>query len=296
MYFFDEYKRLHKLAMVSYVRMLNGVLEDNNDLGIDLSNITLEAAVIFTRIVFRAYDTSLNYTIAVPVTYNSYDTSVKVLAEDIEDIPDEVMNMVFGYFTRYDIFTYYQKKTGHLSRNDMVALHKNDAGTTNFETEFKIFLKLILDLYSDILSTGTAICNSITKDFAYYSYELPKYLYQTVDSIAKLLSNYVVGTRVTSEIEYTSEQIEVISRFLKGYTRGLSLTRIENGVDILNTSNAESKEGTYKLDFYDLFYTLATDEDSFKEILNIFTIPLSEKVNLEKLLRKYLLQPQIAKW
>lgn len=296
MYFFDEYRRLHQSAMVSYIRMLNGVLKDNEELHIPLDDSTLEAAVIFTRIVSRAYDTSLNYTIAVPVVYNSYDTNIRVLPEEIDEILSDVVTKVFDYFVRYDIFSYYQKKKGHLSRNDMVALHVKNAGDTNFEKEFKIFLKLALNLYSDIQSTCTSICNNLTGENACCSYELPKYLYETVSSLAKLLSNYVVGFRVPSEISYTAEQAEQVSKALKGYTRGLSLTCIETGSNILSAYSEEPKEGTYKLDFDESFYTLAMDKESTKEILDLVSVPLSERGKVEKLLQKYLLHPQIAKW
>lgn len=296
MYFFDEYRRLHQSVMVSYVRLLNGVLKDNEELHIPLDDSTLEASVIFTRIILRAYDTSLNYTIAVPVTYSDYDSNIRVLPEEIDEIPSDVVTKVFDCFVRYDIFSYYQKKNGRLSKNDMVALHIKNAGDTNFEKEFKIFLKLVIDLYSDIQSTCTSICNNLTGENACCSYELPKYLYETVSSLAKLLSNYVVGFRVPSEISYTAEQAEKVSKVLKGYTRGLSLTCTETGSDILSAYSEEPKEGTYRLDLSESFYTLATDTESTKEILDLVSTPLSERGKVEKLLQKYLLHPQISKW
>lgn len=296
MYFFDEYRRLHQSIMVSYVRLLNGVLKDNEELHIPLDDSTLEASVIFTRIVLRAYDTSLNYTIAVPVSYSDYNSNIRVLPEELDETLSDVATKVFDCFVRYDIFSYYQKKKGHLSRNDMVALHTRNAGDTYFEKEFKIFLKLILNLYSDIQSTGTLICNKLTGENAYYIHELPKYLYETVDSLAKLLSNYVVGIRVPSELSYTAEQAEKVSEVLKGYTRGLSLTCMETGNNILDALNDEIEEGTYKLDFSKSFYTLATDTESTKEILDLVAVPLSERGKVEKLIQKYLLHPQISKW
>lgn len=71
---------------------------------------------------------------------------------------------------------------------------------------------------------------------------------------------------------------------------------METGSDILNAYSEEPKEGTYKLDFSESFYTLATDTESTKEILDLVAIPLSERGKVEKLVQKYLLHPQISKW
>lgn len=100
MYHFEEYKRLHKLSMYMFANQVNAVLEDNKRFGVELTSDSLEASMLFIRLVFQPYNTILNSIASIGLTLTRVADGAEFLTSKRNDVTNDTYQ--FGLDTNFD--------------------------------------------------------------------------------------------------------------------------------------------------------------------------------------------------
>lgn len=291
MYHFEEYKRLHKMSMYMFANQVNAVLEDNKRFGVELTSDSLEASMLFVRLVFQPYNTTLNSIASIPVTYLVHSTTLSLSLLEGIDVSEDVLRLVYNMFQRYEIFEYHPRdllNQGYCDKMDTFTVNLKSVGDTKFELHFSSYLSLFFGTYSDLLRVGVTLCNHTCGLSAKDCTELPRYLSSAVDAIAQMLVYYIVGIRVTRYLWFSAEDLLKIVKLLRVHTQGLTLTRVDDNAEFLNSKRTDVTNGTYQFSLATDFDSDSNDGEDLEEFMDLISAPFSSKQSLSTFCEKYL--------